>query len=415
VRDQSNGARREAGRDALDIVLKRLTGLSAPFALPAVAAAARDPEAFFARFGYQTGADPGTQVLRVQFSPPALFELIRAARLPVWPSARPVVSAWVLRDGRTQAVVSDAARDSQLFAALEERARHWGLPLEPTSPVATPAAPPAAPPAAAADAAWDPVSLALRPAGSEPVLPHAVAGLWDLAPDELTALFKAPDVPAASPFVAVIRLSAPEQAPPESVAVLEGVLTTPVDVALPVGAVMVSNTVSLAAAEPALAPTPTAEPAPAPAPIEPSSWRAELLLYAPGAPPARGVLEAATPEDLASALVDQIVVHQLARFQVAAGDANAHRVTVLGVASAGDLGAVLARLEGIEVVDDVRLTEAVGDRLEFRVQTSAPRDQLQALLLTDGRFVSAEEAAPASGASAAVTSAAGLRLRWSGI
>lgn len=402
VRDQSNGARREAGREALGIVLKRLTGLSAPLALPAVAVAGRDPESFFARFGYQTGAEAGTQALRVQFSPPALFELIRSARLPVWPSARPVVRAWVLRDGRTQAEVSDAARDSQLFAALVERSRHWGLPLEPVSPDAAPADVPSTP--------WEPVSLSLRPAGAEPVLPQAVAGIWDLPPDELRALFLEPSDGAASEFVAVIRLSAPAQEPTVTAVAPPGDGAAPVNAATPV------------VAEPGAAPAVPAAAAAAPveeiAPIEPSSWRAELLLYAPAAPPvvpARGVFEAATPDALADILVDQIVFHQLARFQVAAGAANAQRVTVLGVRNARDLGAVLARLEGVEVVDDVRLTEAVGERLEFLIQTSAPRDQLKALLTTDGRFASEDEPDPSSAEGAALSSNSGLRLRWTGV
>lgn len=402
VRDQSNGARREAGREALGIVLKRLTGLSAPLALPAVAVAARDPEAFFARFGYQTGAEAGTQALRVQFSPPALFELIRSARLPVWPSARPVVSAWVLRDGRTQAEVSDAARDSQLFAALGERSRHWGLPLEPVSPVA------ASP--GLVTTHWEPVSLALRPAGAEPVPPQAVAGVWDLLPDELRAVFLESRGPVASEFVAVIRLTAPAQTP----AVIE--VAPPADAVTPVDATTPADAATPVGAEPAAA-TVAAAPVEEIAPIAPPSWRAELLLYAPSAPPvvpARGVFEAATPDALADALVDQIVFHQLARFQVAAGAANAQRVTVLGVRNARDLGAVLARLEGVEVVDDVRLTEAVGERLEFLVQTSAPRDQLKALLTTDGRFASEDESGLAPVEGAAVTPNSGLRLRWTG-
>jgi hypothetical protein len=254
------------------------------------------------------------------------------------------------------------------------------------------------------------VSLALRPAGAEPVPPQAVAGVWDLLPDELRAVFLESRGPVASEFVAVIRLTAPAQTP----AVIE--LAPPADAVTPVDAITSVDAATPVVAEPAAAPA-AAAPAEEIAPIAPPSWRAELRLYAPSAPPvvpARGVFEAATPDALADALVDQIVFHQLARFQVAAGAANAQRVTVLGVRNARDLGAVLARLEGVEVVDDVRLTEAVGERLEFLVQTSAPRDQLKALLTTDGRFASEDESGLAPVEGAAVTPNSGLRLRWTG-
>ncbi|MGA1370436.1 MAG: DUF2066 domain-containing protein [Pseudomonadales bacterium] len=436
VRDQSNAARREAGREAFGIVLKRLTGLSAPLSLSAVATAARDPEAFFARFGYQPGAEPGTQALRVQFSPPALFELIRSARLPVWPSARPVVRVWVLRDGRVQPRVSDSTQDTAFFAALADRARHWGLPLSPVdlSPAvahaaaesATSGAPPAATPMPqdlpvaliepGADVTSgqasepslqsepvlepppEPVALALRPSGAASLAPIAVTGLWDLPPDELRALFLAPATPgpgvtestdawqAAHEFVGVIRIeSLDAEAPTRAELIVYAPPRTDLD-AVPAPNQDIEAQGASSSLAQVTAPTTVAETA------------AQM--------PVRGSFEAATAEALADRLVDQLVVHQLMRFQVVAGAANAQRLTVLGVRHARDLGAVLARLSGIEVVEDVRLTEAEGERLEFLIVTSAPQEQLSALLSTDGRFESVDSAARAPD---------GLRLRWTGL
>ncbi|MEZ5557166.1 MAG: DUF2066 domain-containing protein [Pseudomonadales bacterium] len=145
VVDQSVGARRDAGRDALLVLLTRLTGLpNVPRSEP-VTRALGAPDLFYNQFRYEAvpagsqASAPGL-LLHLQFAPRPVLDLVREAQLPVWRSNRPTVVAWLVQDdavGDSLATQGEASTrhvlgadsDQPVVRGLVERARLRGLPL----------------------------------------------------------------------------------------------------------------------------------------------------------------------------------------------------------------------------------------------------------------------------------------------
>ena len=122
---------------------------------------------------------------------------------------------------------------------------------------------------------------------------------------------------------------------------------------------------------------------------------------------------------LASAAVDRLVAHLLPRFQVAPGTEGMLSLQVTGIRSVADYASVLRRLAAVEVIDDVRVAGAAGDRIDFRVTTGAQVTQLAAVLGTDGRLRPLEPAAGVASGGAAMPAEApaptpDLVLEWQG-
>ncbi|MFM8354590.1 MAG: DUF2066 domain-containing protein [Gammaproteobacteria bacterium] len=452
VADQSDSARRQGGRAALGIVLMRLTGLGDLPPSEALALAQRDPERLFARFGYQSGqpaeslsgverpdADPAAPrlMLRVTFSPPALFQLIREARLPIWPSARPRMRIWLFVDaGGAQYNLGERVQEPALAAAIE-RAAQWGLPtwFDPT-PALTEASPAIdAEPPQSADAGFRASqSIALRPALAPggPVRP--VIGVWSASRDDLAAL----STTSGSGFDAVLRLRGPAQTsmPADTAGGVPVGGPMPEPTSLPVstttGIALVSETGSVmgaGAGVPATVPLARVDAAAASTAVPPAApvllthdaatiWQGTLDIYDP-APPTAAIAAADLPDSvdntasdtpaqalatayraaaapidlgagpataLATAAVDRLVAHLLTRFQVAPGTQGTLSVQVAGIRSVADYAEVLRRLAAVEVIDDVRVAGAAGNRVEFRITTGALVAQLAAVLGTDGRL-----------------------------
>lgn len=130
VSDQTSAARIEAAGRALSEVLSRVTGLASVPRSEPVARALAAPDHLYTQFGYERAADGDGLLLRVQFVPGPVLDLVREARLPVWRANRPRVLAWVVVEeaGGERRVLS-AASDHAVAVGLTERARQRGLPL----------------------------------------------------------------------------------------------------------------------------------------------------------------------------------------------------------------------------------------------------------------------------------------------
>jgi hypothetical protein len=106
-------------------------------------------------------------------------------------------------------------------------------------------------------------------------------------------------------------------------------------------------------------------------------------------PPAPVVFEArgATPEILAAVVVDGLVDHLLARYQVQAGSSQVLTVAVDGIGDARAYAQVLGLFGDVEVIDDVAVVGAAGDRIRFALTTIAALEQVATLVTADGRLV----------------------------
>ena len=132
VTSRSLEDRRAGAAKGLLVMLTRLSGLTDLPRSSALTAAGRRPERYYSQYRYlstdrydELGA-PLTQ-LRLQFSPPALRELMAAAQLPLWTLNRPRLAVWLAE--RT-AEGSDVIEDPKhpLLAAVLAHAEYRGLP-----------------------------------------------------------------------------------------------------------------------------------------------------------------------------------------------------------------------------------------------------------------------------------------------
>lgn len=120
VADRSATARQAAAREGLESVLVRVTGLPRVATVPAVAEALRQSERYYNRFLFVD-----ERRLRFFYSPRAVLDLVGRARLPLWPTERPGVMAWLaVEQGEARQIVQE---DHPLAAALTAQARQRGL------------------------------------------------------------------------------------------------------------------------------------------------------------------------------------------------------------------------------------------------------------------------------------------------
>lgn len=129
VADQSASARIDAAGEALAELLTRLTGLASVPRNEAVTRALAAPDLYYNQFAFERAAEGDGLQLRLQFTPRAVLELIRDARLPIWRASRPVVVAWVVLDDGRERRILGADTEHPVVLALRERARERGVPL----------------------------------------------------------------------------------------------------------------------------------------------------------------------------------------------------------------------------------------------------------------------------------------------
>ena len=107
VADQTTESRELGVRDALAQVLIKLTGNSKIMLVPSIQPFLTDPNAFVAAVGFRNISDTDSKSkksqpgLQVSFARQAIDQLIRQAQLPVLPSNRPTILAWIIRDDAT--------------------------------------------------------------------------------------------------------------------------------------------------------------------------------------------------------------------------------------------------------------------------------------------------------------------------
>ncbi len=134
VTDQSAGVRAAASRQALLIVLKRLSGLSSVPQNAAVTLALESPQRYYVEYRYreEPGATPTAAkvlLLSLRFAQPAMQRLIVDANLPLWSSNRPTTVAWIVVTDGADRTVLGASDTHPLLDALRTRSRERGLPL----------------------------------------------------------------------------------------------------------------------------------------------------------------------------------------------------------------------------------------------------------------------------------------------
>ncbi|MDT0619391.1 DUF2066 domain-containing protein [Salinisphaera sp. P385] len=124
--DQSEQTREGALRQALGLVLVRVTGDRAVTERSGAAGILERADELVQQYGYQ-GSDASGVTLRVSFEPTAVNEALRDAGIAVWGRERPATMPWVAMaaDGLlTEATPADG------IEAMRDAARNRGLPLQ---------------------------------------------------------------------------------------------------------------------------------------------------------------------------------------------------------------------------------------------------------------------------------------------
>lgn len=137
VADQSAKERTTASREALLIVLRRVTGLRDVPMSEAVTNALEAPQRYYVEYRYRDapaapmpGKTPAkTLYLTVRFAEAAVQRLIAEARLPLWSSNRPTTVAWIVMAENADRDVLGASDPNPLMLALRAQALERGLPL----------------------------------------------------------------------------------------------------------------------------------------------------------------------------------------------------------------------------------------------------------------------------------------------
>jgi hypothetical protein len=143
VADQSAKERAVASREALLVVLKRVTGLANVPSNPVVANALESPQSYYVEYRYHEELAPGgtpsgtvpakppakTLYLSVRFAEPAVQRLVADAGLPLWSSNRPTAVVWLVMTENTDREVLGASDTNPLLLALRTHAQERGLPL----------------------------------------------------------------------------------------------------------------------------------------------------------------------------------------------------------------------------------------------------------------------------------------------
>jgi hypothetical protein len=150
VADRTAGERIRGAREALSILVARVSGERDASRRDAVVQALRAPERYFV--GYEYHPDPRKVPplsLSVKFAPAAVRELIVSAGLPTWSRSRPAILGWVAIDADGERRVVGSGDGHPLSEALVDAARQRGVVL------ALPVMDPESEPEVATDAVWN--------------------------------------------------------------------------------------------------------------------------------------------------------------------------------------------------------------------------------------------------------------------
>lgn len=125
VADRSTSARNEALREALSVMLVRISGQTEVSGLPGASALLEHPGNWVEQFSY-SGRD-NDLTLQARFDVRGISEQLANAGAPVWGRARPQVLVWAAPD---RGDIVSAESDSDFARGMRERAAWRGLPLQ---------------------------------------------------------------------------------------------------------------------------------------------------------------------------------------------------------------------------------------------------------------------------------------------
>ncbi len=137
VDGQDVGERRRALKDALFMVLVKVSGQSAQGLGARLDEGTMDPVGYVQQYRYESLPTPGqnpaetarTLGLAVEFDKQAVDRLLRDADLAVWGRVRPATLVWLAAESGSSRLLVSPAERPVLWEALEVRARERGLPV----------------------------------------------------------------------------------------------------------------------------------------------------------------------------------------------------------------------------------------------------------------------------------------------
>lgn len=128
VSDQSPEARKPAVRDALALVLQRLTGQRDVAKRDDVSPLLGDAGRYLQQFRYEADGQGGTRLV-AQFDGSALRQALVRRGVRVWQTDRPPVLIWLAYDGPSQRSVVGSDDADSLRAAVEQAMTAYGVPV----------------------------------------------------------------------------------------------------------------------------------------------------------------------------------------------------------------------------------------------------------------------------------------------
>ena len=141
VVDRDSQTFRGATQDALAEVIVRVSGNSHAIESPGVVTALSKPDRYLLQFGYEKLLPKDLAVssgavkpvlgllLKLQFDPKAINQLLRRAGLPIWASNRPEVLLWLGAELEGQRQLVSPSSSIELSDLLLKESRRRGLPL----------------------------------------------------------------------------------------------------------------------------------------------------------------------------------------------------------------------------------------------------------------------------------------------
>lgn len=124
VADRSAEARNQALREAMNVVLVRITGQTSPQNLPGAERLLAQPANWVAQYGYS--GEGSNLSLDARFDLRIISEQLVQAGAPVWGRSRPTVLVWAAPDRGE--IASEGSGDG-FVRGLRERAAYRGLPI----------------------------------------------------------------------------------------------------------------------------------------------------------------------------------------------------------------------------------------------------------------------------------------------
>jgi len=128
VSDQSAKSRDPAVRDALALVLQRLTGQRDVSKRDDVAPLLDDAQRYLQQFRYESGDDGGIRLL-ARFDGSALRQALVRRGVRIWQSDRPPVLIWLAYDGPSQRSLVGADDADGLRTDVEQAMAAYGIPV----------------------------------------------------------------------------------------------------------------------------------------------------------------------------------------------------------------------------------------------------------------------------------------------